>query len=524
MAQQCTDTASSILRPSRRTFMVGSAALLAASGLPEIAQAAPKEGGVGKFALVGGQTGDSLDPATHLEIERFVANWTLRNNLTEISVDNEVIPELADSWEPSENLTTWTFKLRKGIEFHSGKTLTAADVVASINHHRGPDSKSTGRSVVEDVADVKADGDSVVVFKLTRAFAEFPALISDFHLSIEPVDKFGKLDVLSGDGTGPFILESYDPGVKTVAKKNPNYWKQGRGHFEQVELLCINDTNARQNALRSGAINVMNRCDARTAALLARVSDIEIIELPSKKHFDTPMRVNSPEFSDVNVRLAVKHAVNRKAIVDTALSGHGFVGNDHPLCPSYPFFAADIPQREYDIDKAKFYLKKAGHSSIKLQFYTSNLAFPTAVDTAVLMKEHAQPAGIDIEVVQEPADNYWASVLHKVPWCQSNQNGRATESYLFSHAYRSGAISNYAEWKNERFDKLLDEVTATLDPGKKRDIYREMQLLIRDDGGVGIFVFTTAMDAISKTIQHGKLSTSGFELDGCRAVERWWHA
>jgi len=517
------EAASSILSPTRRTLMSGAAALIVASGLPLPVKAAPKQGGVGTFAVVGGQTGDSNDPATHREIERFVANWTTRNNLTEISVDNEVIPELAESWESSSDFKTWRFKLRKGVEFHSGKTLTTDDVVASINHHRGKDSKSTGRSVVAEVADVKADGDTVVI-QLTQPFAEFPALITDFHLSIMPLDKSGKLDATSGDGTGPYILESYEPGVKTVAKRNRNYWKQGRGHFDRVEILCINDTNARQNALRSGAINVMNRCDARTAALLAKVAGIEIIEVSSKKHYDTPMRCNTPEFQDVNIRLAVKYAVNRQAIVDTALSGHGFVGNDHPLSPSYPFFASDIPQRKYDIDKAKFHLKKAGHSNIKLQFHTSVLAFPTAVDAAVLMKEHARPAGIDIEVIQEPADNYWDSVLHKVPWCQSNQNGRATESYLFTHAYRSGAISNYAEWKNERFDKLLDEVTSTVDRDKKRQIYREMQMLIRDDGGVGIFAFTTAMDAISNTIKHDKVSTSGFELDGCRAIERWWHA
>ncbi|MGE3148305.1 MAG: ABC transporter substrate-binding protein [Pseudorhodoplanes sp.] len=435
-----------------------------------------------------------------------------------------IIPELAESWDSSPDFKTWTFKLRKGVEFHNGKSLTAEDVVESMKIHLGPDSKSAGRSVVADVASVKADGNSVVVFQLNRSFAEFPALITDFHLSIMPVDKSGKLDTDSGVGTGPYILETFDPGVRTDAKRNPNYWKSGRGHFDRVELLCINDANARQNALRSGAINVMNRCDARTATLLSRVNNIEIIEVPSKKHFDTPMRVTMPPFDNVDVRLAIKHAIDRKAIVSTALSGRGFVGNDHPLSPSYPFFASDIPQRERDIDKAKFHLKKAGHSNLKVQFYTSNLAYPTAVDTALLMKEHAAPAGIDIEVLPQPTDNYWATVLHKVPWCQSNQNGRATETYIFTHAYRGGAVSNYAAWKNERFDMLLNEVNATVDQKKKRDIIREMQMLIRDDGGVGIFAFTTAMDAISTSVKHDKVSTSGFELDGCRAVERWWAA
>jgi len=511
---------------SRRGFIVAAAGLMAGAYLPtRRAQAAtPKQGGTARIGLVGASTGDSLDPATFVETERYVANWTIRNNLTEISVDGDIIGELAESWEPTADLSKWTFRLRKGIEFHNGKSLTAADVAASINHHRGKDSKSTGRTVVSDIEDITTDGPLIVMFRLNKANADFPAVLADFHLSAMPLDRSGQLDVKSGIGTGGYVLQSYEPGVRTLAVRNRNYWKTGRAHFDAVELLGINDTTARTNALRSGALDIMQRCDVKTASLLAKAPGIRVVELQSAKHYVTPMRTDTAPFDDVDVRLAIKYAINRQAIVDTALGGHGFPGNDHPLGPTYKYYAADIPQREYDLDRAKFHLKKAGHSSLKLTFHTSTVAFPTAIDAAILMKEHARPAGIDIEVVQEPADNYWSNIWGSVAWCQNNHNGRATEGTLFTQAYKAGANSNKSKWNNPRFNALLTEVLGTIDTSKRRDLYREMQMLIRDDGADMTFAFTTSMDAHSEKVLHDDKVSATFELDGCRAIERWWFA
>ena len=97
-----------------------------------------------------------------------------RNCLVEIDHQGNPIPELAESWEASKDAATWTFKLRQGVEFHNGKTMTAEDVIFSINHHRGEDSKSAAKGIVDQIKDIRADGKYRVIFELIGGNADFP--------------------------------------------------------------------------------------------------------------------------------------------------------------------------------------------------------------------------------------------------------------------------------------------------------------------------------------------------------------
>ena len=161
-------------RIDRRDFLLGATALgvsaAAASAFAGKAQAAPKKGGRLRVAITGGGSGDVLDPAQTLDSYMInVSFGQLRNNLTEIAPNGDLIGELAESWDASPDAATWTFKLRQGVEFHNGKTLDADDVVASINHHRGEDTKSAAKGIIAPIEDVKADGKDTVVFKLSGA-------------------------------------------------------------------------------------------------------------------------------------------------------------------------------------------------------------------------------------------------------------------------------------------------------------------------------------------------------------------
>ncbi len=165
----------------RREFMgravaLGATTAFASSMASKAAKAAdPKKGGRLRTALTGGSTADSLDPATILDAYMIgVSFGQLRNCLTEIAPDNSLIGELAESWDASDDAITWTFKLRKGVEFHNGKTLDATDVVESINHHRGEDSKSAAKGIIAAITDIKADGADTVVSTPSGGSADFP--------------------------------------------------------------------------------------------------------------------------------------------------------------------------------------------------------------------------------------------------------------------------------------------------------------------------------------------------------------
>jgi len=114
------------------------------------------------------------------------------------------------------------------VEFHNGKTMTPADVVASLNHHRGEASKSAAKTLVDPIEDIRAE-DGAVVVTLEKANADFPYLLSDVHLMVMPSDRGGNVDWQSGIGTGPYRIREYEPGISARADRNSNYLRSGQG-------------------------------------------------------------------------------------------------------------------------------------------------------------------------------------------------------------------------------------------------------------------------------------------------------
>lgn len=193
-------------------------------------------------------TSDTLDPAVTGNLFAINLAHTCRNFLTEIAPDNTVAGELAESWEPNADGSEWHFKLRQGVEFHNGKTMDADDVIASLNHHRGENTVSAAKALLAAITDISSDSKDTVTIKLEAPNADFPAVLTDYHLNILPKDG-DSIDWQSGVGTGAYILEDYQPGISASYRKNPNFFKEGKGNFDSVEMLALADVNARQTAL-----------------------------------------------------------------------------------------------------------------------------------------------------------------------------------------------------------------------------------------------------------------------------------
>lgn len=236
---------------NRRSLLLGASALgattlLGVSGQPLGAQT-PQSGGMLRLGIGDFDTGETLDP--QMTETKFMQNlqWQLRNNLIEVGAGGVLIPELATSWESNDDLTVWTFQLRKGVEFHNGKTMDADDVVFSLKLHMGEDSLSQVKALAAVMSEVEATGPNEVTITLHSGNAGFPAVMSLTCMYIVPADD---MNFDAGIGTGPYMLESYEVGVKSVVKKNPNYWKADRAHFASVEMLAIRDVTARTTAFK----------------------------------------------------------------------------------------------------------------------------------------------------------------------------------------------------------------------------------------------------------------------------------
>ena len=507
-------------RTTRRRFLQTGAAGAASLALPIRFARAAKKGGVMRVGKAHGGTHDSLDPATYENGFTSALTFGYNNYLTEILGDGSLGGQLAESWEASADAVTWTFRLRKGVTFHNGREVTAEDVVASLNHHRGDDSKSAAKPIVAPIAGIKADGKHTVVFTLEAGNADFPFIPSDYHLPILPSEG-GKIDWQSGVGSGAYAIKNFEPGVRADLVKYADYWNSDRGHFDEIRMITVVDPAARTNAIITGEVDAIDRVDLKTVHLLKRRKGIVVHSIAGTQHYTFPMRTNVAPFSDNNVRMALKHAIDREEMVEKILQGFGVVGNDHPIGPGQRFFAKDLEQRVYDPDKAKHYLKQAGMDSLSVDLSVADAAFAGAVDAGALYAESAKAAGIDLNIVREPNDGYWSNVWNKKPFCACYWGGRVVEDQMFSTAYASGAAWNDTAWEHEKFNKLLIAARTELDEAKRRTMYAEMQQILRDDGGALIPMFASHVFAVSDKLSLPEQIASDGALDGERFMERW---
>jgi len=497
------------------------AGVLGLTGMPLRAQT---RGGKLTAGLSGANTSDSWDARTHSDLFMIAcAQGAVFDSLTEVAADGSLKGELAESWE-SDDAITWVFNLRQGVTFHNGKSFGADDVIESLQMHVGEDSKSAAKPIVENVAEMNKLGDYQVELVLNAANADFPYLMSDYHLLMYPA---GQIDeaIQNGIGTGLYEAQSFDPGVRMVATRVADHYKgDSAGFFDEIEFIAINDNTARMNALLTGQVDAINRIDFKTESLLRANPNVRIQEVTGNQHYTFPMLTNNAPYNDVNVRKALKYGINRQEMVDKILLGHGQVANDSPVGPASQYYNADMEQLSYDPDQANFYLREAGMDSLNIDLSASDAAFEGAVDAAQLFQASASAAGITINVVQEPADGYWSNVWLKKPFCASYWSGRATEDWMFSSAYEEGVPWNDSEWGRDdsaRFQELLIEGRAELDSDRRREIYFEMQQILRDEGGVLIPMFANYVEAVNVNIQTPETVGNIWQMDNARLAERW---
>ena len=513
-------------RISRRDFihhsMVAGLTATTATGLwTTHAKAQPKSGGTFRWGIHDGNTSDTHDPGTYLTRTMIYLAHTHRSFLTMIMGDGSLGPDLADSWEASADASTWTFKINENASFHSGKKVTADDVIASLNHHRGDDSTSAAKALLSDVVDIRKDGDYTMIVELSGGNADFPWLMTDYHLAICPANDDGTIDWQSGDGSGPYKIDSGEFGVQFALSRHDGWHGEG-AYFDKVEMITLNDPNARQTALVTGDVHAVSLIELKTMALLQRDPNITIHNIPSAGAITMPMHCDTAPFDNPDVRNALKLAIDRDEIIEKIAFGAATKGNDFHHSPAQPYWPEDIPQRDYDPDQAKSLLSKAGAEGLTVNISTADMVYAGAVDMAVLYAEQAKAAGITVNVVREPNDGYYSDVWLVKPFSIVSWGARPTPDVMYTLAYKDDAAWNESRWQNERFNELLIQAKAELDDTLRAEMYREMAMLARDDGGTVIPFFNNFVYANRANVGTPEQLAASWENDGARAASRWW--
>ena len=482
---------------SRRAAMAGglAGAGLLAFGRAQDVLAVPRSGGSIRVATQSSSTADTLDPAKASVSTDYVRIGMVYEGLTTPDAHLRPVPALAESLE-SRDRQTWIVKLRRGVTFHDGGDFTADDVVFSLLRHKDPATASKLAGIAADFASIRASGRHEVTIRLTAPNADLPAILSQPQFAI-----VRKGDIHPrGNGTGPFRVRHFQPGVRTVGERFADYWMPGRPYLDRIELIAIPDEVSRVNALLAGDCHMVNAVNPRSIRRIEASGSHRVMATPSGLYTDLIMRADGVPTGNPHFVEAIKHLIDRPLVKRALFRGHATIGNDQPIPPFHPYYNPNIPQTTLDLDRARWHIAKAGLKGVRVPVYCSPAA-EGSVDMASIIQEFGAQAGLELAVNRVPADGYWSTHWMRHPMTFGNTNPRPTADLLFSQFYKSNGDWNETGWKNERFDRLLADARSQADETLRKEIYGEMQRIVHDKAGTAIPVFISLIDGYDKRIR-----------------------
>ena len=456
----------------------------------------PRKGGRIRVAGIASSANDTLDPAKQSNHTDYCRGYMFYNGLTSLDGSLTPQPSLAEEFT-TKDAKTWVFRLRQGVSFHDGKPLTPADVVFSMMRHKDPATASKAKVLADQIEAVTATGPNEVTFRLSAPNADLPVILGTYHFHIV---KEGTTDFNAGIGTGPYKVKEFKPGVRSIAVRNDNYWKPNRPYLDEVEFVGITDESARVNALLSGQLDLIQAVDPRSVERVKATGTHTVFETKSVSYTDLILRFDRSPGSNPDFVQAMKYLFNREEMLKSIQLGHGVVGNDQPIAATNRFYFKGLAQRPFDPEKAKWHLQTANLGSAPIPVVVSPAA-TGSVEMALVLQQAAQQIGLNLEVKRMPADGYWSTHWMKHPLGFGNVNARPSADLALTLFFKSDAPWNEAGWKNEKFDQLLVAARGEIDPVKRAQMYADMQVMIHNEGGIGIPMFISSIDGLNSKLK-----------------------
>jgi peptide/nickel transport system substrate-binding protein len=400
--------------------------------------------------------------------------------------------------------------------FHNGKSFGADDVIYSIQQMAKKG--SAGLPFVSNIqlGELKAIDKHTVRIRLKTPDADLAGNFVYYNTWIVPA---GQTNYKAPVGTGPFKFQSFTPGQQSVFTANENYWVTGKPYVDSLKIVAISDNTARLNALLSGQVDAMAQLPTDLAKAHQATGDMTVLVAPSPQAMMFYMDTTKAPYTDPRVTLAMKLIVDRKALVASAISGYGTVGNDI-VGKGLPFYDNSLPQREQDIDMAKSLLKAAGQSKLTVELSTSDI-FPGFVAAATLLKQQAKAAGVTINLKTVPPNSYYnPSLLYlKMPFAETQWPVNSLK-FFYLQALASDAPYNETHWKNAAWSALLDKAISAPNKAKAQGYWNQVQKIQYDKGGYINWTNADWVDGLSKKVQGLKPSAAG-ALGNYRFMDAW---
>jgi peptide/nickel transport system substrate-binding protein len=469
----------------------------------------PKRGGNFRLGVTGGGAKDIIDGqniVTKPDQARLVAGFeTLLVYDENYNLTNDGLAESVTQDQPDQ----WTIRVKQGITFHDGKTFSADDVIYSLQRMLDPKQGLFGTGGLGSIDPnnlTKLDARTVRL-KLKQADSTIGEQMGQYYNGMVPV---GYTRAGTQIGTGPFKVQSFNPGQQSVHVRNPNYWRSGQPYFDQVTIIDFPDPAAQVNALLAGQIDAITDIPFAQVDVVKAHSGLLVLESPGGGWLPLCMAIDMEPFTDNRVRQAFRLMVDRQAVVTQVLSGRGRIANDL-YAPFDEGYASSLPQRHQDFAQAKSLLKAAGKDGMTVDLHTTDGA-AGMVDVANVFAQQAKGAGITVNVHNDP--NYYGDQYLKLAF---SVDFWGTRNYLPQVANGSIPTAPYNEchWPpaGSNYISLYQQALAEVDKTKRIALKRQMQQLEYDQGGYIIPFFNNLVDAYSTKVSGLQPSKGTLNLD-----------
>jgi peptide/nickel transport system substrate-binding protein len=473
---------------------------LAALGLPRIGTAAdddmiygpadPQARRGGKVTIGSLVEPPALDPFRQAADARIRVSVLMYQGLFFEDDSGIARPLLATSAESAPDGKTWTFRLRRGVKFHTGQAMTSADVKYSYDFMRDAKNGSPGAGDLSSVETIEAPAEDVVIFRLARPNAALPMTLTNKYGAVVPKDFFA--DPNSGTrmneisvGTGPFRLKQFRPNSVLVMERFADYWQPGLPYLDEVTFAVMPNSATMAVALQSRRIDLAMFSRPQDTQALARVPGVEVKRWPSLNQKTVDLDCNYGSLKDVRVRQAIALALDKKAVMDASIAGYGTVIGTMVagMQDAWGVPIADLGNQTVDLDRAKRLLAEAGHPDGFEIDLTTIIGYDWMDPAAVTIAEQLRRIGVRVNIKRIELGVWIRNFRAREMGFTFNDWGTTPDpSLLFYRHFRAAPQgADFRNWNNARASELLDRGQEVSDPAQRKAIYVEFQKLLAEE-------------------------------------------